>query len=94
MSTTAAPVDHAWVQAAPFRAHLQCLVANSGLPWRVVALAAGLEPPPTPEAGEAQPITALASGRGRILPALEGALHRFVQENEVWRRETRLEAAE
>lgn len=61
MSTTDAPVDHAWVQAAPFRAHLQCLVANSGLPWRVVALAAGLP------AGTAKRLMGPSRGAGEQL---------------------------
>lgn len=32
----------AWVDAAPFRARLRDLVAESGLPWRVVGLALGV----------------------------------------------------
>ena len=38
------PTDDFWVDAAPFRAHLQRLVEHSGLPVPVVALAAGIEP--------------------------------------------------
>jgi hypothetical protein len=36
--------DYAWVPAAPFRAHLHRLRAESGLPWSVIALAAGVPP--------------------------------------------------
>lgn len=36
--------DHDWVLAAPFRAHLRQLQAASGLPWGVLALAAGVSP--------------------------------------------------
>jgi hypothetical protein len=34
----------AWVLAAPFRAHLRQVQAASGLPWPVLALAAGVSP--------------------------------------------------
>lgn len=34
----------AWVLAAPFRAHLRQVQAGSGLPWPVLALAAGVSP--------------------------------------------------
>lgn len=33
-----------WVSAAPFRAHLRRLVHDTGLPWRAVALYAGVPP--------------------------------------------------
>lgn len=36
--------DHDWVLAAPFRAHLRQLQAGTGLPWAVLALAAGVSP--------------------------------------------------
>lgn len=35
---------HAWVQAAPFRAHVRHLLDTTGLPWPVVALEAGVPP--------------------------------------------------
>ena len=35
---------HDWVLAAPFRAHLRQLQAATGLPWPVLALAAGVSP--------------------------------------------------
>jgi O-phosphoseryl-tRNA(Cys) synthetase len=35
-------VDHAWVPAAPFRAHLRLLLDDSGLPWPVMAMTAGV----------------------------------------------------
>ncbi len=38
------PVDPGWVLAAPFRAHLRYLIDTTGLPWRALALAAGVEP--------------------------------------------------
>ena len=33
--------EHDWVLAAPFRAHLRHLQAATGLPWAVLARAAG-----------------------------------------------------
>lgn len=36
--------EHAWVQAAPFRAHLQRLLDQTGLPWTALA-AQALVPP-------------------------------------------------
>ena len=38
------PEHHDWVLAAPFRAHLRQLHAMTGLPWPVLALAAGVSP--------------------------------------------------
>ncbi|MVA77353.1 hypothetical protein GC722_15180 [Auraticoccus sp. F435] len=35
---------HGWVLAAPFRAHLRHVASATGLPWRALALAAGVEP--------------------------------------------------
>ncbi|WP_232548548.1 hypothetical protein [Propioniciclava soli] len=45
MSTTRHPSDahpYAWVDAAPFRAHLLHVSTIAGLPWQVVALSAGV----------------------------------------------------
>ncbi|MBA3020478.1 hypothetical protein [Propionicimonas sp.] len=39
---TAQTIDHSWVPAAPFRAHLRLLLDLSGLPWPVMALKAGV----------------------------------------------------
>ncbi|WP_114561187.1 hypothetical protein [Desertihabitans aurantiacus] len=36
--------DHRWVLAAPFRAHVKHLLTVAGLPWRALALHAGVEP--------------------------------------------------
>jgi hypothetical protein len=36
--------EHDWVLAAPFRAHLRHLQAATGLPWAVLARAAGVSP--------------------------------------------------
>lgn len=36
------PSPHAWVDAAPFRAHLEHLVEASGVPWSVIAVHAGI----------------------------------------------------
>ncbi|MGC3953993.1 MAG: hypothetical protein QM804_07045 [Propionicimonas sp.] len=41
---TAPPDQHDWVLAAPFRAHLRHLQAATGLPWEVLAWAAGVSP--------------------------------------------------
>jgi hypothetical protein len=41
---TEPPDRHAWVPAAPFRAHLRHLQAATGLPWEVLAWAAGVSP--------------------------------------------------
>lgn len=41
---TATDQQHPWVLAAPFRAHLRQVQAACGLPWRVLALAAGVSP--------------------------------------------------
>jgi len=38
------PPTHDWVLAAPFRAHLRHLQAATGLPWGVLARAAGVSP--------------------------------------------------
>lgn len=35
---------HDWVLAAPFRAHLHQVRAVTGLPWEVIACAAGVSP--------------------------------------------------
>lgn len=35
-------IDWRWVATAPFRAHLRQLLAETGLPWRVVASEAGV----------------------------------------------------
>lgn len=35
---------HDWVPAAPFRAHLHHLRLATGLPWEVLAAAAGVSP--------------------------------------------------
>jgi hypothetical protein len=41
---TAQTIDHLWVSAAPFRAHLRLLLDLTGLPWPVMALKAGVSP--------------------------------------------------
>ncbi len=41
---TAPPAQHDWVLAAPFRAHLHHLRSATGLPWEVLAWAAGVSP--------------------------------------------------
>jgi dTDP-4-dehydrorhamnose reductase len=74
-------------------------LANTGATsWRGfeerLAEAAGLGRPRLREV-DAGPITALASERHGLMPTLDSAVRRFVQEiGEAWRPETRLEAAE
>ena len=74
-------------------------LANTGATsWRGfeerLAEAAGLGRPRLREV-DAGPITALASERHGLMPTLDCAVRRFVQEiGEAWRPETRLEAAE
>ena len=41
---TASLGQHDWVLAAPFRAHLHHLRVSTGLPWEVLASAAGVSP--------------------------------------------------
>ena len=41
---TEPPDRHAWVLAAPFRAHLRHLQTATGLPWDALARAAGVSP--------------------------------------------------
>ena len=41
---TAPSGRHDWVLAAPFRAHLNQLRTTTGLPWEVLARAAGVSP--------------------------------------------------
>ena len=36
---------YGWVHAAPFRIHVQTLISQTGLPWRVIALAADVPAP-------------------------------------------------
>lgn len=43
-SDTAPPCHPDWVLAAPFRAHVRHLLATTGLPWRALAVQAGVEP--------------------------------------------------
>lgn len=42
--TTACPIHTRWVDSDPFRAHVCALQAETGLPWRAIALAAGVSP--------------------------------------------------
>ncbi|MEL4504177.1 hypothetical protein AAEX63_03920 [Luteococcus sp. H138] len=44
MSTTV-QIKQQWVTSAPFRAHFQLILEQTGLPWRVLALAIGLPIP-------------------------------------------------
>ncbi len=37
-------LDHRWVPAADFAAHLRHLLTTTGAPWRVLAMAAGVSP--------------------------------------------------
>lgn len=54
--------DAAWVHSAPFRAHLHRLLGETGLPWRVLAIAAGVPP---------RVVSSLLFGRrGAVLPRL------------------------
>ncbi|MEL4357352.1 MULTISPECIES: hypothetical protein [unclassified Luteococcus] len=59
MSATS-PAHQDWIPAAPFRAHFQLLLEQTGLPWRVVALATGVP------ARLAQRLALAPPGRDRI----------------------------
>lgn len=93
--------DAHWVLATPFRAHLRHLGRTTGVPWRALALAAGVEP---------TLVRALLHGRGgrplkRLHPeaarrlleltprSVEALRHRRVVAGEVPRRLRELRAA-
>lgn len=62
MRDTIDRTDHAWVQAAPFRAHVRHLIDATGIPWRAVAIAARVPP--------ASVRTLLAGREGRLRPRI------------------------